>query len=198
MIRRVTFAALALTATAHADSDQSVTAAVGFAGGGAWTPGGLHVDAAYLLRLDDSDWFDIGIAATKGGNTAACYADRSGGYTCNHGLAQGESVGFRAGLRHYLTDRYFLRAGVGVAVVRFPDDVVLTMTDATAMPAPTTGMNGIAITLHAGGGLRVPITAQTALVGAAELIAGASGFAGTADAQHQFGFAITIGAELRP
>ena len=194
----IAIALVARAAYAAPDSDQRVSAALGFAAGGGWTPGGLHVDGSYLLQLDDSNWFDIGLGATVGGSTAACFSDRSGGYTCDHGLAQGESIGFRAGVRHYFTERYFLRAGVGVDVVRFPDDVVLTMTGGTQMPTLTTGMNGIAITAHGGGGIRVPVSTEVALVGAVDLFGGASGFAGTADAQHQLGFAITFGAELRP
>src|SRR5437588_12973121 len=107
-----TVAAQPLDTTASADDvhDQAVAAAIGFAGGGGWTPGGFHLDGAYLLRLDARDWFDIGLGFTIGGSSPACYADSSGGYTCNHGIAQGQAVGFAAGVRHYLTENLFLRA----------------------------------------------------------------------------------------
>src|SRR5437764_936883 len=85
--------------------EQAVSASIGFAGGGGWTPGGLHLDAAYLLRLDARDWFDIGLGMTLGGGGAACFADPNG-YTCNHGIAQGRSINFAAGVRHYLDDRW--------------------------------------------------------------------------------------------
>jgi hypothetical protein len=182
--------------------DQAVAAAVGFAGGGGWTPGGLHLDASYLLQLGSRDWLDIGLGFTLGGSTPACFSDRNGGYACDHGVAQGEAIGFAAGLRHYLGDRDdvqpFVRGGVGVAFVRFPSDVIEAGTDIPGVTMPTKGMNGVAVTVHAGAGVRRPLTRELALIAAAELFAGSGGFAGTADAQDQLGFAITLGAELRP
>jgi hypothetical protein len=183
------------------DADEGVTAAIGFAGGGAWTPGGLHVDGGYVLGMSQRDWLDIGIGATIGGGGAACFSDRTGGYTCDHSVAQGDELGFRAGARHYFniggSVEPFVRGGAGVSVVRFPDDVVSTMTLAMGTPVTTHGMYGVALTAHGGGGARIPISPVLALLGAVEVNIGVGGFAGTADAQRQMGFAVTLGAELR-
>jgi hypothetical protein len=194
--------ALALApAAARAGGDQGAAAAIGLAGGGGWTPGGFHADGSYLLSLDARDWFDLGLALTLGGGGAACYAQDGGGYACRHGLTDGEALGFRAGVRHYFLDgdvQPFARAGAGVDVVRFPDDVIVTSTGGGAMAMPMKGMYGIAISAHAGGGVRVPVAPDVALVGAFDVYAGLGGFAGTADGQRLLGFSITAGAEWRP
>jgi hypothetical protein len=185
------FVIAVLVGTASADPDQGVATAIGFAGGGGWTPGGLHLDAAYMLRLDHRDWFDIGLGFTLGDSAAACYDDQSGGYTCSHGIADGEAASFSAGVRHYLSDseqvQPFLRGGIGVSVVRFPDEIVGT----------ATGIDAVTVQFHAGIGARRPITPSLALVIAGDVYAGAGAFSGTADAQRQIGFTTTIGAELQ-
>ena len=192
--------ALAVARAANADPER-VAVAMGLAGGGGWTPGGVRVDGSYLLALDARDGLDVGVGLTIGGDRAACAPVSTGGYTCSHGLVQGQSLAFRAGYRRFFGRSAgiepFLRVGAAIAVIRFPDDVVTTMTESTAMPMPTTGLYGVAIAARAGVGVRVPYSPSLAFTFAVELEAGLGVFAGNADGKRILGGAMTAGLEVR-
>ena len=183
------------------DDGQAIAAALGFAGGGGWTPGGVHFDATYLVALDERDWFEIGLGLTFGGGGKGC-SSNAGSYACNHGLADGQSLGFQAAVRHLFGNstslQPFIRIGAAITVIRFADDIVTTMTSSMGMPRATVGLYGIAIGAIVGGGVRVPYSSAFALTIAGALELGVAGFAGTADGQHLLGFAATAGIEFRP
>ena len=199
----VTIVTLACASTARADPDQGVSAALGFAGGGGWTPGGFHLDAAYLLPLTPRDLVDVGFGLTLGAGGAACEQASALDYTCHHDLVQGQALAFQTGVRHRFGSEAaaaqpFARGGASIIAIRYPDDVVATMTYSMDSPQPTKGMRGIAIAAHAGGGLLLPTSRATTIVLAADFLVGLGGFAGNADGQTLLGFAVTAGVEVRP
>lgn len=171
--------------TEEAIPDQSLGAAIGIAGGGRVTPGGLRITGHYLYQLSAQDWFDGTAAFTFGAGGAECFRDRMDYVICDHGFADGRGVEVIAAVRRYFAAKGqytpFARLGVGIAVARFGDDDV----------------TGLSIPLHIGGGVRAAITKQVAIVAAAELVAGVGRFTRGMGTEPQLGIAITAGAELR-
>ena len=187
-----------LGGVAHADSivesadrdrdeipDQSVGPAIGIAGGGRVTPGGLRIAGHYLYQLSSQDWFDGTATFTFGGGGSECFRDRMDYVICDHGFASGRSVEVVAAVRRYFAaqGKYtpFARAGVGVSIVRFGDDDV----------------TGVAIPLHLGGGVRAAVADDIAVVAIGELVAGIGRFGRGLGNEPQLGVAITAGAEFR-
>jgi hypothetical protein len=170
---------------ADAMPDQSLGAAMGLAGGGRVTPGGLRIAGHWLYQLSAQDWFDGTAAFTFGGGGAECYRDRMDFVICDHGFAEGRGVEIVAAVRRYFVPqgkyRPFARAGVGVSIVRFGDDDV----------------TGLAIPLHLGGGVRAHLSKQVAVVALADLVAGIGRFNRGMGTEPQLGVAVTAGAELR-
>jgi hypothetical protein len=165
--------------------DQSLGASLGIAGGGRVTVGGFRVQGHYLYQLSDQDWFDGTAAFTFGGGGAACFRDRMDDVICDHGFTDGRGVEVIASVRRYFTAqnkfRPFARLGAGVAIARFGDDSV----------------TGLAIPIHAGGGLRAAVSSDVAIVAMAELVLGVGRFNHELGTEPQFGIAVTAGAELR-
>ncbi len=198
MSRLVALAIVLAAGVAHADdaavattmappdlSDQAIGASVGAATGGRSTPGGLRISGHYLYQLTDQDWFD-GIASfTFGGGDAECFRDRMDDFLCDHGLADGNAVEIGANVRRFLGGKGdfwpFLRAGVGIAIVRFGDDEV----------------TGIALPFHAGGGLRVSVAPNVAIIAYGELELGFAGFNHDLGFEPQLGLSIAAGAEFK-
>lgn len=165
--------------------DQLLGGSIGLAGGGRTTPGGLRITGHYLYQLSDKDWFD-GIASfTFGGGGSACFRDRQDDLLCDHGPAAGGAVEVIAAVRRMFAPqgrfRPFVRAGVGLALVRFSDD----------------DLTGASLLLHAGGGLRAAVASGVAIVVGADLAAGAGTFGRGIGGEPQLGLAVTAGAELR-
>lgn len=185
-VARADDAAVATTGTAADElGDQAVGAELGVAGGGRVTPGGLRISGHYLYQLSGQDWFDGTASFTYGGGGAACFRDRMDTFTCDHGLADGGSVEIAATVRRVFAAqgafRPFARAGVGVAVVRFGGDDV----------------TGLAIPVHLGGGLRVQVAPQVAVVTQVDVAAGVGLFGQGLGAEPQLGMTVTAGAEFR-
>ena len=198
MSRLVALAIVLAAGVAHADdaavattmappdlSDQAIGASVGAATGGRSTPGGLRISGHYLYQLTDQDWFD-GIASfTFGGGDAECFRDRMDVFLCDHGLADGNSVEIGANVRRFLGGKGdfwpFLRAGVGIAIVRFGDDEV----------------TGVALPFHAGGGMRVSVAPNVAIIAYGELELGFAGFNHDLGFEPQLGLSIAAGAEFK-
>jgi hypothetical protein len=85
--------------------DQGIGSAIGLAGGGRSTAGGLRNTGHYLYQLAERDWFD-GIASfTFGGGDAGCFRDRSDAVICQHGLAAGGSIELAAGVRRFFASQ---------------------------------------------------------------------------------------------
>ena len=166
-------------------SDQGIGAELGVAAGGRVPPGGLRVEGHYLYQLSDRDWFDGTAGFTFGGGGAACFRDRSDTFICDHGLTQGDAVELSAGVRHFMTGQGqfwpFLSGGVGLRLVHFSGDAV----------------TGLAIPLHAGGGIRASITNAVAVTVEGHLELGFGAFNHTLGIQPQLGLAITAGVEFR-
>lgn len=166
-------------------SDQAIAAALGAAIGGRTTAGGLRVAGHYLYQLTAQDWFDGTAAFTFGSGGAECFRDRDNDVLCDHGLADGYAVELSANVRRFLGGRDnfwpFVRAGLGVAIVRFSDDDV----------------TGIAFPLHAGAGLRVSVADGVALVGLGEVSLGLARFGGGVGAEPQLGVDVSAGVEFR-
>jgi len=165
--------------------DQSIGAAIGGASGGRVTPGGLRLAGHYYYQLSEQDWFDGTAAFTYGSGGAECFRDRMDTVICDHGVADGGSLELAAGVRRMFTAqgqfRPYLRAAVGVAIVRFGADDV----------------TGFAVPLHAGGGIRARVAPAVAVVGEAELSLGFGAFNRGLGIEPQLGLAVTAGAEFR-
>jgi len=165
--------------------DQSIAAELGAASGGRVTPGGLRIAGHYYYQLSATDWFDGTAAFTYGSGDAGCFRDRMDTVICDHGVADGGGLEIAAGVRRFFTAqgqfRPFLRAAAGLAIVRFPDDSV----------------TGLALPLHAGGGVRARIAEGIAVVGEGELSLGIGVFNRGLGLEPQFGLAVTAGAEFR-
>lgn len=165
--------------------DQGVGAEAGIAAGGRVTPGGLRVAGRYLYQLSDQDWFDGAAAFTFGGGGAACFRDRMDTLTCSHGFTDGSAIEISGNVRRMFAAqgafRPFARAGIGVALIRFSGDDV----------------DGLAIPLHLGGGLRAQVSPIVAIVAAGELVLGLGRFGTALGWEPQVGVAFTAGAEFR-
>jgi hypothetical protein len=165
--------------------DQEIGGEIGLAAGGRTTAGGLRVTGHYLYQLSEQDWFD-GIASfTFGSGDPACFRDRDDDVVCDHGLASGGAIEVAAGVRRMFApqDRFrpFVRAAVGIALVRFGGDDVI----------------GVGIPLHAGAGLRASVSPEVAIVALADATLGLAAFGGGVGGEPQLGLAITAGAEVR-
>jgi hypothetical protein len=196
MSRWLIVAALLVAGPARADlvavpaappdmSDQAIGADLGVATGGRVTAGGLRIAGHYLYQLSDHDWFDGTAGFTFGGGGAACFRDRSNAFICDHGLADGDAIELEAGVRHFLGGQGqfwpFVRGGVGLRVVHFGDD----------------GVTGLAIPLHAGGGVRASLTPAIAVTVQGQLELGFGAFNHSLGLEPQLGIAITGGVEFR-
>lgn len=191
---------LAMTGVASAESidtpvaalpadvgDQGIGGAIGVAAGGRSTAGGLRLAGHYFYQLSDVDWFDGSASFVFGSGGAECFRDRMDVVICDHGLADGYEVEISANVRRYLpalaneTFLPFLRAGLGVALVRFSDDEI----------------TGIAFPLHLGAGLRVGVADGIAVTGQADLEIGLARFSDGLGGEPQLGLNIMAGAEFR-
>jgi hypothetical protein len=178
------------TLRAPADmKDQGIGAAIGIAGGGRVTPGGLRIIGHYLYQMTDTDWFDGTAAFTFGSGDPACFRDRMDDYICDHSLIDGFSAEIAANVRRFFGSERrgadgaywpYLRLGVGVAVVRFSDDDV----------------TGLGIPVHAGGGLRVSLDDGIALIAEATLDIGLGLFTQGLGVEPQIGGSVTAGVEF--
>jgi hypothetical protein len=197
MSRRLAITALAaLGTTAHAQApadpaappdmtDQGIGVAIGLAGGGRSTSGGLRISGHYLYQLNDRDWFDGTSTFTFGSGAAACFRDRDDHFHCQHGLLDGASAEIAANVRHFLTGRGefwpYVRGGVGVALVRFSDD----------------SLTGFAIPLHGGAGFRVSVADGVAVIVEAGIDVGIGFFSKGLGTEPQLGGSVMGGAEFR-
>jgi opacity protein-like surface antigen len=192
--------ALSVASSARGD-DSGVSGSVGPAFGGSWMPGGLRIGGRYELALDPNDWLEAGGDLTVGYRNTACHSDASR-LRCNHAFLDGDAIALTMALRHDFDDvggmRPFIRAGVAVSVLRFPDDVVMSRTDGDLPRRPTEGMYGVAVTTRLGAGTRFRLSPDFAMTAAVDVEGGAGGFAGTADAHNLFDVSFAVGAELRP
>jgi hypothetical protein len=166
-------------------SDQAIGVSVGAATGGRVTAGGLRLAGHFLYQLSDRDWFDGTADFTFGGSSAACFRDRTNAFVCDHGLADGGSVEVEAGVRHFLGGQGqfwpFLLGGIGIRGVDFSSESV----------------TGLALALHAGGGLRASVSEGIAVTAQGELELGFGAFNHTLGIEPQLGVAITAGVEFR-
>ena len=191
MSRRLIALAVALPAIAAADpaptdlGDQSMSAQIGASSGGRVTPGGLRVTGHYLYQLSDQDWFDGSASFVFGGGGAQCFRDRSAQLVCEHGLADGVGIEIAASIRRMFAVRDgirpFARLGLGLSLVHFSGDSV----------------SGLAVPLHAGGGVRAEVAPSIAVVVEGELAVGAGSFNHGLGLEPQFGLAISMGAEFK-
>ena len=167
--------------------DQGIAAMLGVAGGGRSTPGGLLVAGHYYYQMTDQDWFDGSAGFTFGSGDADCFRDRLDRVLCEHGLADGYAGKLGVAVRRFTpklaTDSFwpFVRAGLGTALVRFPDD----------------GITGITFTVQVGAGMRASITEAIALIAEADLELGLGQFSGGLGGEPQLGIHISAGAEFK-
>jgi hypothetical protein len=163
---------------------QEIGATLGFEAGGRTTPGGFVVSGSYLYQLSDLDWFETGIGFTFGGGDAACFRDREDVVRCDHGIASGFAGEISAGLRRYFAGQGaftpYLRAGLAVRMVAFPDD----------------DLRGVAVPLVAGGGVRARVADHVVVNTSAGLRAGIGVFGRGVDLEPQLSMAIGVGVEF--
>ena len=169
--------------------DQGIGVALGIAGGGRVTPGGLRIVGHYLYQLTDSDWFDGTAAFTFGSGDPGCFTDRMDHFLCDHSLIDGFSAEIAANVRRYIGSARvknardywpYVRLGVGVGIVRFSDDEV----------------TGLGIPVHAGGGMRVSLDDGIALIAEATLDVGLGVFSHGLGVEPQIGGSVTAGVEF--
>ena len=203
MSRRLALVLLLAPAVAHADdatatatanvnapadmNDQAISATIGAALGGRTTPGGLVVAGHYLYQLSDQDWFDGSAQFVFGSGGAECFRDRMNDVLCEHGLADGYAGGIGIAVRRFLPTLAsgefwpFARAGIGAAIVRFPDD-------------ETTGITFLA---QGGAGLRASVSEAVAITAEIDLVLGLGRFSNGVGGEPQLGVMVTAGAEFR-
>ena len=199
MTRALLVSSLLLVSTAHAEEvdsisamtaaeelgDQGIGAELGIAAGGRVTPGGLRVSGHYLYQLSDQDWFDGTASFTFGSERAGCHHDQMATLVCEHGFTKGRGVEIAATVRRMFEAkgafRPFVRAGVGISLVRFSGD----------------GVSGVAFPVHLGAGLRARVAPAVAVVAQGELQVGLGRFGDQLGTEPQVGAAITAGAEFR-
>lgn len=166
-------------------SDQAMGVALGFAGGGRTTPGGLRVTGHYLYQLSDTDWFDGTAAFSFGSSAPACFRDRADDLICDHALADGVSAQVAATVRRFVGGRDefwpFVRLGIGAGYVRFAGDDV----------------GGLAIPLVAGGGMRVSVTPHVAVIVEGMVEVGVGLMSRGLGLEPQLGGGVAAGAEFR-
>jgi len=165
--------------------DQELAGSLGIDFGGRVSPGGLHLAGAYLYRLSDEDWFDGGLSFTFGGGGAACFRDRDDVFLCDHGVVNGFGGEAFAGVRRYFpgqgTFTPYARAALGLRVVTFGDDDI----------------NGVAVPLQLGGGVRAQVADRISVSGGAELRLGPAWFNRDLGSEPHLGLAVHGGIEFR-
>jgi hypothetical protein len=175
--------------------DQGLGAELGVAIGGRVTPGGLHLGGHYYYQMSADDWFDGAIGFTFGGGGAACFRDRTDAEICQHGVADGGAIEVAAAVRRMLPPnggvfqsgaqarrwRPFVRLGLGVRYVRFGSDDV----------------SGFAVPLFLGGGVRVAVSGNIAVLAQGEVDVGIATFNHRLGTEPQLGLVVTGGVEFR-
>jgi hypothetical protein len=177
-------------AIARADSplpdvgDREISGELGIAAGARTTPGGLRVAGHFLYELSDTDWFDGVVAFTFGSGQAACFRDRADVFVCDHGQLDGFAGELGGGVRRFLSAsqgfRPYVRIGATARVFRFDDD----------------GVNGFAIPISVGAGVRVRVADNIAIGGQAAIEVGPGWLGHGLGAQLERGFAIGALAEI--
>lgn len=152
---------------------------LGVAMGNGLTPGGLRAAGIMLYRLSRDDWFEGSLAFTFGRSRAACFTDRDGAFTCDHGVIDGAAIDIVAGVRRFVAvrDRFapYLRAGLGLRVAGFGGDDV----------------RGLAIPVVAGVGVRGRVSEMVSVGADAGLELGVGWF------DHDLGAAAQVGVVLQ-
>jgi hypothetical protein len=157
---------------------------VGIATGSHITPGGLRVSGRFLYQLSDTDWFDGVVAFTFGGDSAACYRDRSDRYTCAHDSLDGFGGELGGGIRRFIGGRDqfrpWLRLGASVRVARFGKDDV----------------TGAAIPVTAAVGVRTRVADRVAVGGEAAIEVGPGWFGHGLGYELEAGFTVGVLTEI--
>lgn len=152
---------------------------LGVAMGNGLTPGGLRAAGVMLYRLSRDDWFEGTLAFTFGRSRAACFTDRDGVFTCDHGVIDGAAIDILAGVRRFVAVRErfapYVRAGLGLRVASFGGDDV----------------RGLAIPVVGGVGVRARVNELVAVGADAGLELGIGWF------DHGLGAAAQIGVALQ-
>jgi hypothetical protein len=165
-------------------TQQAVAAAIGVAAGGSSTAGGLRVTGHYLYQMNDTDWFDGTAAFTLGSGAAGCFRDRADQIVCDHGIAAGAGGELAITVRRFLAGKDdfwpYVRAGIGLGIVRYSDDEV----------------TGLTIPLRIGGGFRVSVTSGIAVIAEATFDAGIGFLSRDLGLEPQLGGSVTAGAEF--
>ena len=163
---------------------QEIGARLGLEAGGRVTPGGLHVEGAYLYRFTDIDWLEQVVGFTFGGQSAECFRDRSDEVVCDHGILNGFSAELGLAVRRYFPGQGvfspFARAGLAVRGVFYSAD----------------DLRGIAVPIWLGGGVRATVTKGISVTADASLKTGFGILNRGLGLEPNASFAITAGAEF--
>ena len=158
---------------------------LGLATGGRVTPGGVRMTGVMLYRVSENDWFEGSMGFTFGRRGDGCFIARDGAFTCTHGALDGAAADLMVGIRRFVAPREqfapYLRAGVGLRLVRFPGDEV----------------DGVAVPLVLGAGARARVSDRIAVGGDVALEAGAGLFDHALGVEPQLGLAVQATVELR-
>jgi hypothetical protein len=141
-------------------ADQEIGGRLGLRMGGRTTPGGFALGGVYLYRITGSLWSDSSMTFTLGGGGAECFRDRQDLVVCDHGQLDGIAGGVHSGVRWVQPGKQgfvpYVRATLGVELVNYGDDNV----------------NGVAIPVVVGGGVRARVAERISVGGGADLHVG--------------------------
>lgn len=183
----VTLVICSALSTAAAEDDRSsrgMGGRLGVVAGGGLTPGGFAVAGNYLYRLSDVDWFDQRVDFSFGGQSPACFRDRSDEIICDHGLFDGFAAGLEFTVRRYIAavDRFapYIRGGIATRGLFFGDD----------------GVRGLGLPLVFSAGMRGEVAERVFLTGEAALETGFAVFGSGLGLEPYAGFNVYVGAEF--
>jgi hypothetical protein len=158
---------------------------MGVTTGGGATAGGMRFGGVLLYRLSRLDWFEGVLDFTVGAGSAACFRDRAGEFLCNHGSVSGRSLEIGGGVRRFLLPEEqftpYAHVRVGARILSFPGDEV----------------QGFAIPVVAGAGVRAQVSEFVTVGGGADLELGLGWFNHDLGVQPQVGLTVRVGAEFQ-
>jgi len=137
---------------------------LGLRGGGRVTPGGVSLGGTFLYRVASGIWSDSSVGVTLAGTEPGCFLERDGERFCDHGVFGGSGLSARSGIRLFFAENRgvtpYARTGIGFEYIAFGDD----------------GLDGVAIPIYLGAGVRAPVDDRVSVGGAALVQAGVAFF----------------------
>ena len=113
----------------------------------------MTLAGAYLYRMVDNEWLEMGLRFIRGSDEAGCFRNRQNEVNCNYGFFAGSTAEMSLSFRHYfdgpLRFRPFAKLGTGIRLIEFRGD----------------DSRGLGIPLRMGGGIRARVSKHLIVVG---------------------------------